>query len=126
MAKKAGAGSASAPNCQPNSTCQPWPPHRLESVPERAAHERPARQQTQADLPEVDGERRHLLLGALGISLPLSAPVALALTNDASAAAKGGHAAMPGGQSVAAPSYRLSLPLLRETHGAAGNETDDP
>ena len=33
---------------------------------------------------------------------------------------KGGHAATTEGQSAAAPSYRLSLPLLQETYGATG------
>ena len=82
------------------------------------------RQQTRAELPEVDGERRYLL-GVLGSSLLLSAPGALAGINGASAAVTGGAHGATEGQSAAAPRYPLSLPLLRESYGAAGNEADD-
>ena len=125
MTKKARSSSGSAPDCQRNGTCRPRLPHWLESAPECAAHEGLARQQTQANLPEVDGERRHLLLGAFGSSLLLSAPGALALTNGASAQSRAGRTPRRTGNLRLAPSNPLSLPLLRETYGAAGNGTDD-
>ena len=122
MTKKA---RRSAPDCQRSGTCRPRLPRWLESASECATHQGPAKQQTQAKLPELDGERRHLLLGAFSSSLLLSAPGALALTDGASAAARGGTYAATQGQSAVAPSSLLSLPLLRETYGAAGNGTDD-
>ena len=63
------------------------------------------------DASPVDGDRRHLLLGAL-----LSAPGALALAGAASQAGAAPHARGAGGS---------PLPLIRESYGAAGNESED-
>ena len=127
MMAKARSCSGSAPNHPQNEFCGPGPPHWLESASEGAPQEGYARQQSQAESPEVDGERRHLLLGAFGSSLLLSAPGALALTNSALAASgrKPEGRAATGGLSAAAPNSRWSLPLLRETYGAFGNGKDD-
>ena len=125
MSRKARSGSGSSPGCRHDGTRGPRPLNSRDSAPEGAAPEGRVRQQVRADLPKADEERRQLLLGAFGNSLLFSAPGALAFANSASAAVTGGASVATQGQSAAAPSYPLSLPLLRETYGAAGNGRDD-
>ena len=73
----------------------------------------------------MDGQRRHLLLGALRSSLHLSAPGGTRADNSASAAVAGRAHAATEGHSAAAPSYRCRSRSCGRPTEHAGNGTDD-